>query len=331
MGVGMNYSSCLSALLLVLGGLIFQASAADFEVERQRVADRKIVFATVESTDVTTARARIGGTLQNLIIDEGDRIERGQRIAVVVDEKLPQQLAALDARIDALTARVDLAALDLERIQALRARDTVSQARLDEAQASFDALESELAAVRAEREVVRQQQREGDVVAPAAGRVLDVQAIDGTVVMPGEAIATLAVDTYVLRLHLPERHARFIEAGDEVLVGRSGLAIDGDVELTQRIGRVRQVYPQMAEGRVVADVEVGGLGDFFVGERVPVYVATGERETIIVPLDYVYRRHGLAYVRLDNGSEVVVQPGAETEAGIEILSGLRPGDVISLP
>jgi RND family efflux transporter MFP subunit len=329
----MSYSARLAAFLLISIGSLVQTSAAGFEVERQRVADRKIVFASVESTDVTTARARIGGTLQNLAVDEGDRIERGQLIAVVVDEKLPLQLAALDARIDALTARVDLAAVDLERIQALRARDTVSQARLDEAQASFDALESELAAVRAEREVVRQQQREGNVLAPATGRVLDVQAVDGAVLMPGEAIATLAVETYVLRLHLPERHARFIKPGDEVLVGRGGLATEHgeDAEPMQRIGRVQQVYPQMVEGRVVADVEIEGLGDFFVGERVPVYVATGERETIIVPPDYVYRRHGLAYVRLDNGSEVVVQPGPETDAGIEILSGLRPGDVLSEP
>ena len=125
-----------AALLFIFGGC-FSSSAASFEVERKSVADRKIVFATVESTDVTTARARIGGTLQGLVVDEGDRIERGQRIAVVVDEKLPQQLAALDARIEALTARVDLAAVDLERIQALRARDTVSQARLDEAPGEF--------------------------------------------------------------------------------------------------------------------------------------------------------------------------------------------------
>ncbi len=329
----MGSRSHLFALFLAFGSLVCPPPAAGFEVERQRVVDRKIVFATVESTDVTTARARIGGTLRNLAVDEGDRIERGQRIAVVVDEKLPQQLAALDARIAALAARADLAAVDLERIRALRARDTVSQARLDEAQASFDALEGELAAVRAEREVVRQQQREGDVVAPASGRVLDVRAIDGTVVMPGEAIATLAVETYVLRLHLPERHARFIEPGDEVLVGRGGLAVENgsDAEPAQRIGRVRQVYPRMAEGRVIADVEVEGLGDFFVGERVPVHVATGERETIVVPASYLYRRHGLSYVRLDDGSEVVVQPGRETEAGLEILSGLRPGDVLGEP
>ncbi|MDH3664131.1 MAG: efflux RND transporter periplasmic adaptor subunit [Alphaproteobacteria bacterium] len=324
---------CLLTLLMTLLVLSTVPALAEFVVERQSVADLKIVFATVESTDITTARARIGGTLRDLDVDEGDLVTRGQRIATVEDEKLPQELAALDARIGALMARVDLAALDLERISALRDRNTVSQARLDEAEATFDAQAGELAAVEAEREVVRQRLKEGDILVPAAGRVLAVQAIDGTVVMPGEPIATLAVETYVLRLQLPERHARFIDVGDEVLVGRGGLkTADGTGgETQQRVGTVRKVYPQMAEGRVVADVEVEGLGDFFVGERVPVYVATGERETIIVPGDYVYRRHGLAYVRLEDGSEVVVQPGPETGAGIEILSGLRPGDVLGQP
>ncbi len=84
----------------------------------------------------------------------------------------------------------------------------------------------------------------------------------------------------------------------------------------------------MVDGRVVADVDVARPGDFFVGERVPVYVSTGDRRTIVVPDGYVYRRHGLAYVRLEDGGEVVVQTGPETEAGVEILSGLRPGDVL---
>ena len=42
-------------------------------------------------------------------------------------------------------------------------------------------------------------------------------------------------------------------------------------------GRVRLVYPEIQGGRVIADVEVAGLGDYFVGERTRVYVADGER------------------------------------------------------
>ncbi len=321
------------ALLLTLVGAASETLAADLVIQRQHVADWKIVFATVESTDVTRARARIGGTLHALAIDEGDRVERGALIATIVDDKLPQQLAALDARIESLAARVELATVDLERVRALRERGTVSQARLDEAQSTFDALAGELAATRAEREVVRQQQREGDVLAPATGRVLEVQAIDGTVVLPGESIATIAVETYVLRLRLPERHARFMRVGDEVLVGHGQLTATEDHGAVPRarLGRVRQVYPQMDNGRVIADVEVAGLGSYFVGERVPVHVATGQRETIVVPRGYVYRRHGLAYARLASGSEVVIQPGREVDAGVEVLSGLKPGDTLSQP
>ena len=44
----------------------------------------------------------------------------------------------------------------------------------------------------------------------------------GRVVLPGETIATLAEDKYILRLQLPERHARFLRAGDKVLIGARG-------------------------------------------------------------------------------------------------------------
>ena len=302
---------------------------AGFVVERQAIADYKMVLATVESTDVTTARARLGGTLRNLEVEEGDLVAKGQQIAEVKDEKLPLELGAIDARIDALMARVELAKTDLMRINALRSRNTVSQARLDDVQTTFEALSGELDVARAEREVVRERLSEGAVLSPATGRILEIHAIDGTVVTPGEAVATLAVEAYVLRLRLPERHARFIALGDEILVGRGGLETAG--EMLQRRGTVQQIYPKMADGRVVADAEVEALGDFFIGERVPVYIATGSRQTIVIPASYIYSRHGLAYVRFEDGSDVIVQPGLNVETGIEILSGLRPGDVLVVP
>ena len=54
---------------------------------------------------------------------------------------------------------------------------------------------------------------------------------------------------------------------------------------------------------------VAGLGDYFVGERTRVYVATGTREALVLPAAYVYRRSGVNYVRLADGDEIVVQPG----------------------
>jgi hypothetical protein len=46
--------------------------------------------------------------------------------------------------------------------------------------------------------------------------VLRVPVTIGTVVMPGESIATIAANAYLLRIEVPERHARFIRIGDPV-------------------------------------------------------------------------------------------------------------------
>ena len=134
--------------------------------------------------------------------------------------------------------------------------------------------------MRSDRDVVVQQSAEGAVLAPGAGRVLTVPVSIGRVLMPGETVATIAEDQYILRLQLPERHAQFMRAGDKVLIGARGS--DDAASATRRSGTVRLVYPEITGGRVIADVDVAGLGDYFVGERTRVYVSTGKRTTFVV-------------------------------------------------
>jgi hypothetical protein len=126
---------------------------------------------------------------------------------------------------------------------------------------------------------------------------------------------------------LPERHAKFLRAGDSVLIGARGLSEDDGAT---REGRVRIVYPEVQGGRVVADVEVSDLGDYFVGERTRVYVDASKRKAVVIPATYVYRRAAVNYVKLADGDEVVMQPGEISDDGgakrIEILSGLVDGD-----
>ena len=316
-------------VVTVLSMSMAAASAVDSPVTRRSIEDRKAVIATVEPVHELLARARIGGTISTLTVKEGDRVAAGDRIAVIVDQKLLLQMQALQSRIQAQQAERDQAQIDLGRAQELRRTGVVTQAALDQARTRLDVSERNLQALRADRQVIEQQSIEGAVLAPGAGRVLKAPVSEGSVVLPGEAIASIAADNYILRLQLPERHARFMKAGDTILIGGRGL--QPQEPETLRRGRVALVYPQIDQGRVVADVEVEGLGDYFVGERTRVYVATGMREVLIVPEDCVYRRFGVSYAKLKDGTEVVVQVGLPVEGGIEILSGLREGDVVMQP
>jgi membrane fusion protein, multidrug efflux system len=318
-----------TAAIAILAGCASPGWAADQAVKRLQVDDRKAVIATVEPVRDLLARSRNGGTIATLTVKEGDRVAAGDRIAVVADEKQTLQIQALQSRLQAQQAERDQAQNDFGRAQQLQRSGTVSQAQYDQARTRLDVAERTLQALGADRQVLEQRLAEGAVFAPGAGRVLKVPVSEGTVVMPGETMAAIAADNYILRLQLPERHARFIKTGDTILIGSRGLQAEDQGVL--RRGRVALVYPQIDQGRVIADVAVEELGDYFVGERTRVYIATGTRDALVIPENCVYRRFGVSYVRLKDGTEVVVQVGLPVEGGIEILAGLRDGDVVSQP
>jgi multidrug efflux pump subunit AcrA (membrane-fusion protein) len=256
-------------------------------------------------------------------------------VAIVGDEKLILQQGALDAQIAALKAQLTQAQTDLARAEALIKTGAVSRAQFDIATTAANVAANTLKARIAERAVLEQQLAEGQVLAPTPGRVLKVPVTVGAVVMSGEAIATIAQQDFVLRLRVPERHARFLKAGDPV-------RLDGE-DLGQgaaSFGTITLVYPQIQDGRVVADARVAGLGDYFVGERVRVWISGGERRTFIVPASYIVTRFGLDYARVRQADgtiiDVPVQRGRERPRldmpdALEVLSGLHPGDVLVQP
>jgi len=323
----------------LFGGLLFFAflmlntvqevrSQQSLIIEIQAVDDLKGVFATVESVDVTVARARNTGTITGLNVEEGSRVQAGDIIARVDDPKLELEIKALNAKLASIRAEQKLAQTDLDRARSLRKSGAGSQAKLDQAETRVEVSDRSLAAMKADRAVIAQRQSEGAVRVPKSGRVLDVKVTDGAVVVAGEVVASIAVESYVLRLRVPERHARSLKTGTKVSIVGRDLDIPDRQQSKSIMGIVSQVYPKIESGRVVADVTVQGLGDYFVGERVRVMISTGLRKTIIIPADYLTWRFGLSFVRLKNNREVVVQVGQQTTDGIEILSGLIPGDEI---
>ena len=306
-----------------------------FVVVPKTVADEKAVFATIESANVVPARARIGGTVIELAVKEGDGVKQGQIVATIGDEKLALQMKSLDAQIAGLEAQFAQAQTDVARGEDLFSRGTIPKTRLDEARTAFNVASNALKSRTAERSVIQQQVTEGSVLAPTSGRVLKKPVTIGTVILPGEPVATVAEQNFVLRLRVPERHARFLKAGDRVRIDGEELGKNG-----AQFGTIRLVYPQIEDGRVIADAVVAGLGDYFVGERIRVWVSAGERTSFIVPGSFIATHFGIDYARIGKDAksavDVPVQRGRELPRpdmpdALEILSGLKTGDVLVKP
>ena len=333
------FRAFLPAVLAIAAAAVPQAAlAAEFVVHATTIPEMKAVYGQVESRTIVPARARIAGTISDIRIAEGSEVRKGDVVAVVVDDKIALQLEAAEAKIGALRSQLANARTDLERAQRLLSRGVTAQSQLDAATMELDVITNQVAAAEADKAVIEQSAREGEVLAPADGRVLTVPVTPGSVVMAGEAIARIAGGPYYLRLSLPERHAAEIVEGASVEVGARGRAPLPDGAAAMRPGRIVKVYPEIADGRVIADVDVADIGTYFVNERTLVSIPVGRRSVLAVPPEAIRTLHGIDYVRVagaDGETEVAVIPGDSFEEDGQlrtvILTGLADGDRVVLP
>lgn len=308
------------ATALILSTMSFEASAETLDpLEPVMITEWKSVYGRIEARDRVPARARIGGTLVRLSVTEGDAVAAGQDLAQIVDEKLDFQLRAIDGQLQALESQLANAKTELERGQELLARGVTTAQRLDALRTQVDVLTNQIASTMAERRLVEQQAAEGTILAPAAGRVLDVPVTEGAVILPGEPVAVIGGGGFFLRLAVPERHATRLSEGDRIEI-EAGEATEG---------RLARIYPQIENGRVIADVEVEGLPDAFVDARVLVRLPVDERQALMVPETAVRSLSGLDFVTIEqDGAQIErsVVLGTHQDGMIEVLTGLDAGD-----
>jgi RND family efflux transporter MFP subunit len=325
-------SSALALALFLIPAA--NAQAGEFVVKSRTTPDMKAMFGQVQSRDLVPARTRIGGTIVSRSVDEGAQVKAGDVLAVVADQKLALQAQTLDGQLNALTSQLENANVSFKRAADLLPRGFTTKAAYDEAKTNVDVLTHQIEAMRSQRAVVAQQMTEGAVLAPKAGEVLTMSAIPGSVVLPGESIARIAAGARYLRLSLPERHAALLKLDAPVLLAPR-VADQATANAPLGKGRIAKIYPEIENGRVIADAEVDNLGDYFIGERVQIFAPVGQRQALMIPRAAVSTRAGVDYVRVSRpeGPLDVAIIFADTHQGdmVEALAGLTAGDKVVTP
>lgn len=316
-------SQIIALLALLVAGPLH---ADPLTLSTTDITDWKAVYGTVEARDRVPARARLGGILVTLTVAEGDLVTEGQELALITDDKLALQREALAAQRASLSAQLANAETDLTRGEGLLASGTTTAQRVDALRTAVDVLKGQIASLDAQAQVIAQQVAEGRVLAPVAGRVLDVPVARGAVVQPGEPVAIIGGGGTFLRISVPERHAASLVEGDAIQIAAEDAALTGTLS---------RIYPLIEGGRVTADVEISGLPDRFFGARMLVRLPVGTRSALLVPATAIVTRSGLDFVsviRPEGPALRSIVPGERLTLNgtpmVEVLSGLAPGDTV---
>lgn len=325
-------------------------------VQFQSLPEEYEAVGTVRSATTSILGPQISGTILAVKAKPGDRVRRGQVLALL-DNRSPKAgleaaqagvqeikygVTATEDQLEAAVAEQKLAEATFSRYQKLLARNSVTRQEFDGAEARYKSATANVAGLKAKLGQMEAQSRQtqaqlasaqtvfsySSVVSPIDG-VLTEKLIDaGTLVMPGTPLLTVEDPVHFrLEASVPQALNSKIHLGQQATVS---------IDEGQWPGRVSEIVPAADPSTRTFIVKVAlpatcrcqsgeyGKADFVVGEKtglaVPrsAVIERGELKGV-----YVLNLRGIAEYRL-------VTTGREFGDRVEILSGLSGGERVAV-
>jgi len=310
----------------------------------------------IRSANTAILAAQVGGTVREIRVQAGDRVKRGQLLAVLDDRSARAQVQAAEAGVNeaiqgeveveqalqATTADRRFAEATFNRYKELLAKNSLSRQEFDGAEARYQAALANERAMEAKKQQIlsRQQQARSQedsaqtylsfsrIVSPLDG-VVTAKSVDaGTVVMPGTPVLTVEETAhYRLEATLPEEYLPNAKADDSVAVS---------TEHGQFEGRVAEVVPaaDVTSHTFMVKIDLPHDCNCRSGEYGQAIFPIGEAKRLAVPSSAVLDHgelQGIFVVAEDGNVEYrLVKTGKSFGNRVEILSGLAAGEKVAI-
>ena len=311
------------------------------EVQKKNVPDALEAVGTVQAAQTSVLASQTMGNIVEIRTHEGDRVQRGQVLAVI-DQSQPRASmdraaaaeSASEQQVAATESDLGLAETTLKRFQSLYERKSVSPQEFDEVKARYQAARARRDMARADQEQAKAALAQARTLldytmirAPFDGVVTEKKADTGTLASPGMPIFTVEdVRRYRLEVAVNESDLAYVRLGQAVTAVVDALAA-GEME-----GKVVQIVPAADPGSrsFQVKIELPANPRLRSGLFGRAEFARGERPSLLVPRTAIVERGQLQGVFVLDENKVAslhyVTLGRARNDKVEVLAGLQDGD-----
>jgi HlyD family secretion protein len=145
---------------------------------------------TVEVTEVNLG-FKVAGRVVELVVDEGQRVKKGDRLAALDSAEMENVVAQNSAAVAVVEAEQERARKDYDRAVALVGSGVIPPQQLDTAKKSYDSSLAQLRQTRAALSASRDRLRDMVVFAPVSGVILRKNSEAGETIAAGAAVYSL--------------------------------------------------------------------------------------------------------------------------------------------
>lgn len=354
---GKNYAITLFFLLLAASGTVLAGCASKrgavvaspetvnnvsvMVAQEITLPDWLEVVGTVRAAQTSQISSQVSGNVLEIRAHEGDRVQRGQILAVLDDAQpratVQQAAAALTAtenEVSAADSDLSLAQTTLKRYQQLYDKKSVSPQEFDEIKARYQSAEARrdmALAGKSQANAALTQARTTlgytRIRAPFAGIVTQKMTEAGTLASPGMPLFTIEDPrSFRLEVTVDESDIRVVREGQPVSVTISAL---GTKPLS---GKVVQIVPAADPASRSFLVKIGLPADANLRSGLfgSADFARGHRTTLLIPSASVVERGQLQGIYVLDANQIAelryVTLGKISRQSVEVLSGLQSGE-----
>ena len=274
--------------------------------------------------------AKVDGRLEKVYVHEGDRVEKGQVLAIL--EQMDTDANLLSAKGSFLDAQTSLrkAETDLARYEKLYATGAVSQQVVDDYRFARDNAAAKLEAARGSLQGMESKAAGTVVTAPADGIVAKRFYQEGYYAKAGTPLFAIA-DISMLKttIHIPEGQVTGVKVGNEADIA---LPAYPGKKLVGKITRIAPVADLPAH-TFAAEVSVDNSEGLLAGVYANVSLIGEPREQVLtIPMNAIVMRDDQQTVFVADAQGVVQRRvlalGYSDDKVAEVLSGLDEKDTI---
>jgi RND family efflux transporter MFP subunit len=281
------------------------------EAVKQPVVEE--VVGTVQPKLQAVIEAKVSGRITRLPVTLSQSVKQGDLLAELATEEI-------QAKLDQANAAFRQAELDFNRTSNLRKQNAATQAEFDAAQARYNVAKATVAEAVALSGYSK-------IAAPFDGVVARKLADEGDLAMPGKPLLELEGRTGLrLVADVPSLLASHVEPGAK-------LAVRVDTVAEPLAGTVAEISPTAdpTSRTVRVKVDLPANPGVHSGQFGRLAVPVSEGQFLFVPPQALVQRGQLEilFVAAEGKAQMrLVRTGKQSAQGIEIISGLVPGETV---
>lgn len=195
----------------------------------------RLAYGSVEASKQAQIGFELAGTVEKLMVDEGDIVIAGQRLAMLDTYRLTARMSELDAALARAESQARLAALSEKRVAELVRKKLESGQRLDEVRESTIGANALVTEINARKASLQVELDKSVIHAPFRGEILSRPVDDGTVVAAGQTILSMQNDAeFEARIALPADDAFDLNVGEKHILVSGDLRVPATIKSIAR-------------------------------------------------------------------------------------------------